>query len=1088
MRKILTLKFLGILLMLTCAMQAQQKTVTGTVTDGLGIPLAGATVAVKGTNSGASTDFDGKFSLSVGNNDVLVVSYIGFVTQEITVGQKSTINVSLKEDTAQLDEVVVVGFGTQKKSNVTGANSYVKMDKIVSDRPITNAAEALQGIASGLQVTVGSGQPGSEGVSLNVRGFTSINGGSPLVLINNVPGSLNDVNPQDIESVSVLKDAAASSIYGARAAFGVIVITTKQGKRNQKVKFDYNVTSSISTPSDLPEKATTKEFVRSLEFWGVNAYFAGQNISDWLGYINQYETDPSQLNLAQDPVSGQTYPIHFDGGQYYPLQDADTFGDFIENFGYSTIHNFAVSGGSENIAYRLNTGYSYQDGVMVTDKDSFRKYNVNALISADISEKLTSTSNVLFRSSIQSRPNGRYNDAVQVRMFDPSSGFFDDGSGLVLPFQSPSNVVRFSEPGRREDDNLRLFQKLEWKPLKNLSVTGEYTFEKNYVNNRTVNNGQRYYSTFRFNPNTSEANAQTSSSISRNQSNRIYNGINLYANYNLTLGENHNIGVLVGLNKEDEKQNFFFATKRNLIDPLETPSLNLGFDDTNVNVGDAFYEWGVVGYFSRLNYNYKEKYFIEGNLRYDGSSLFADGDRYVVLPSASVGWNIAKEGFMENVDFVSLLKFRASYGVIGNQVYNRPGTNSRDYFPTIPGYEDFTTRWTDINTEQRYISFSPAGLISAGFTWEDVESRNFGLDFGLAQNRLTGSFDYYVRETNGILGPGAELPAVLGTNAPLQNSRDIEVTGWEFELGWNDRRGDFSYGLNLNVFDNIAKVTRFDNPSQDISQVYWEGSTIGDIWGYVTDGYYTTDDFVDGTLNADLSGDNRQLKPGVPIIDGAPVPYPGDIKYQDLDGDGVITNGNNSASYDIDPNTGEIIARTGPGDRKVIGNGRKRYQFGINGFLEYKGFDFSFVLSGVGKEDGWRDSDLIFPYRSVFDNIYANQLDYWTPDNQNAYFPRVHGNAAAGNIDSNYGLSRRVQTKYLQDESYLRIQNITFGYSIDSELLRRMKINKFRVFVSGNNLFTFDNLPKGLDPDVNEDAASTYPILRQFSAGLNLSF
>ncbi|WP_242202119.1 SusC/RagA family TonB-linked outer membrane protein [Aestuariivivens insulae] len=1077
MKRILTLKLLGILMLFSTVVHAQQKTVEGKVTDETGFPLAGATVVVKGTTTGASADFDGKYSLTVDENAVIVVSFVGYVTQELSVAGKTTINVTLQEDVSKLDEVVVVGFGTQKKANVTGANSFVKMDAIIADRPITNAAEALQGVASGLQVTVGSGQPGSENVSLNIRGVNSLNGGSPLVLINNVQGSLNDVNPQDIESISVLKDAAASSIYGARAAFGVILVTTKTGKKNQKVKFDYNITTSISAPSDLPVKATTKQFVQSLNFWGENSYFAGQNVSDWLGYINQYETNPSALNLVKDPVTGATYPIHFDGAQYYPLADSDNFGDFIDTFGYSTIHNFSVSGGGEKVAYRLNTGYSYQDGVMVTNKDSYKKYNVNAYISADISDNLTSTSNVLFRSSIQSRPNARYSQAVGARMFDPSEGYFDDGSGVILPFGSPANYAKFSTPNRREDDNLRLFQKLDWSPVKNLKLTGEYTFEKNYITNRNIDEGQRYYSTFRFNPSTSVDNAQRSTSISRNQTNRIYNALNLYVNYNLTLGANHNFKLLAGLNRESQKQDFFFATARDLIDPVVTPSLNLNFDDSNVSVGDGFQDWAVVGYFSRFNYNYKEKYFIEGNLRYDGSSRFAEGDRFVWLPSASAGWNVTKEAFMDNLDFISLLKLRASYGVIGNQSHP-------DFYPTIPGYEDYTTRWTNLDTDQRYLTFRPAQLISAGFTWENVVTQNIGIDFGLFKNRLSGSFDYYIRDTEDILGPGVQLPSVLGALPPEQNARDIRTDGWEFELGWNDKVGDFSYGINVNVFDNQTEVTRFDNPSKNLSQ-FFEGAIIGDIWGYVTEGYYTVDDFVDGTLNADLSGDNRQLKTGVAYIENAPTPYPGDIKYRDLDGDGIITNGNSTADYDVDAN-GNIIPNTGPGDRKVIGNSRKRYQFGVNGYVEYKGFDFSFVLSGVGKEDGWRDSDLIFPYRSVFDNIYAYQLDYWTPDNQDAYFPRIYGNAAAGNLDSNYGRSRRVQTKYLHDESYLRIQNITLGYSLPNDFLKRLKINKFRVFVSGNNLFTFDNLPKGLDPDQGSDGA--YPIMRQFSAGLNLSF
>ncbi|MFC2110260.1 SusC/RagA family TonB-linked outer membrane protein [Bacteroidota bacterium] len=1079
MKNLIKKLLLGVSLLLSITMFAQQKTMGGTITDVHGSPLPGATITVKGTTNGVSSDFDGNFSIVVDETGILLVSYVGYIDQEISVEGRNSIKVVLIEDSNELDEVVVVGFGTQKKSNITGAASFVKMDKIVSDRPITNAAEALQGVASGLQVTVGSGQPGSESVALNIRGFASLNGaGTPLVLINNVPSSLNDINPQDIESISVLKDAAASSIYGARAAFGVIVITTKQGKKNQKVRFTYNTTTSFSKAADIPKKATTKQFVRSLESWGENAYFAGQDVQKWLGFIDQYENDPSQLNLTVDPISGETYPIHLDGGQYYPLADTDNYGRFIDNIGYNTIHNFSVSGGSDKITYRLNTGYSYQDGVMVTSNDSYKKYNVNALINADITNNLTSSSNVLIRSSIQSRANGRYQDAVQARMYDPSSGYFDDGSGLILPFDSPENRARFSAPGRTEDDNIRLFQKLVWKPIEEISVIGEYTFEKNYITTRTINNGQRYYSAFRFNPTTSAENAQRSTSISRGHTTRLYNAFNLYAKYAKTFGEGHNFDALLGINREDTKQDFFSARRNDLIDPISTPSLNLGFDDANIAVNDAFYDWAVLGYYSRLRYNYNEKYFVEASLRYDGSSRFAEGDRFSWLPSGSIGWNIAKEDFMKNVDWISSLKPRASYGSIGNQ-------NTGDYYPAIPGYERITTRWMNLDNDQRFISFDPAQLISAGFTWEEVVSANYGIDAAFFKNRLTTAFSYYTRDTKGMLGAGIELPAVLGAEPPQQNSNDLRTQGWEFELGWKDRIEEFSYGINVTLWDNTSKITKIDNPNKSLSN-FFEGSVIGDIYGYVTDGYYTIDDFVDGTLNADLSGDNRQLKPDVTVIDGAPTPYPGDVKYKDLDGDGIITTGNNTAEYDIDPVSGQIISRTGPGDRKIIGNNRKRYQFGVNGHAEYKGFDFSFVLSGVGKQDRFRNSDLIFPFVSGFDNIYAHQLDFWTPDNQNAFYPRIYGNAQAGNIDSNYTRSTRTQTKYLSDESYLRIQNLTFGYSFPQNVLDRFKLSKCRVFVSGNNLFTFDNLPPGLDPD--QGSNGVYPIMKNYSVGLNLSF
>lgn len=1090
MKQRIVYKLVLIFMLVVNLINAQNKTITGTVLDETANPLPGASIVIKGTSKGTSTDFDGNYTLQVQREDILIISYIGYVPQEIPVGSQNIINVTLQPDTNVLNEVVVVGFGTQKKENVTGATAFVKMDEVLGDRPIVNAAQALQGAAPGLQVVSTSGQPGATGTSINIRGFTSINGGSPLILINNVPGSLEDINPKDIESVSVLKDAAASSIYGARAAFGVVLITTKQAKRNQKIKFDYSVTTSMSKASEIPEKATTREFVEALNTFGENSYFAGQNISKWLGLLDLYDTNRSQLNLVTDPVTGNVYPIHFElsDNQYYPLADSNIIEDFIDNFGYSAIHNFGVSGGGEKVAYRLNVGYSYEDGVMVTNKDSYTKYNINTSVDADISSNLTSTTNILYRSSIRSVPPAQYASALQLRMYDPT-GFFDDGSGDVLPFESPGNVVRYSTPNKVNIDNLRLFEKLEYKPIKNVSLNGEFTYEKEGTYSVNINNAQRYYSTFRFNPTQSEENAFTNSSLRRSQTHRTYQGVNLYGKYKASIGD-HNFDVLLGFNKENEKYEYFTAFRNSLIDPT-TPTFNLATGE-NFTIADNYWDWAVVGYFGRFNYNYKERYFLEGNLRYDGSSRFAPEDRFVWLPSFSAGWNVTNEPFMDNIKALSLLKFRASWGQIGNQIARKPAAQGGgdDYYPTIPGYENYSPEWINLNTGLRYVSFIPAQLISPGLTWETITSQNIGVDLAFFNSRLTTTFDYFIRDTKDMLTAGSELPDVLGAEPPFQNAADLRTEGWDLQVGWRDSHDDFNYGITVNVWDNQSEITKFDNPAGLISQ-YYVGQKIGEIWGYVTDGYYTVDDFVPGTLNADLSGSGRQLKDGVPYIENAPTPYPGDVKYKDLNGDGIINDGNGTIYPEFD-SQGNLVAHTGPGDRQVIGNSTRRYQFGINGNIGYKGFDFSFALNGVGKRDVWRgtdaDVDLIFPYISGFDHIYKHQLNYWTPDNQDAFYPRIYGDASTGNTDSNYGRSRRIQTKYLSDESYLRIQNITLGYSISKKALEKMKIDKLRIFIAGNNLHTFDKLPKGMEPDQNTKAASRYPIMTQYSLGVNLSF
>lgn len=1067
---------------------AQNVTVSGNVVSNEQEALIGVTVLEQGTTIGTVTDLDGNYSIKVSSSDAtLVYSYIGFESQEVPIEGRTQIDVVLQPDMTNLEEVVVVGFGTQKKENITGATSFVKMDQILKDRPIVNPAQALQGVSAGLQVVSNSGQPGSTGTSLNIRGMTSINGGAPLILVNNVPiDDINDINPRDIESVSVLKDAAASSIYGSRAAFGVVLITTKGAEKNQAMKFEYSTTNSLSQPMELVEKATTRQFVEALNDWGEYDYFAGQVIDTWLGYLDTYETDPGSLTYVKDPVSGNNYPIVVDpSGQYYPLDDSDLVGDFLNDFGFTTIHNFTMSGGNERIAFRINAGYSMEDGVMVTDKDKYEKFTTNALVNADLTQRLKSSTQINFRSSLRSQPQAQYNQAVQLRMYDPTghidlmdpTGTLGLESSNILPFETPGNVVRYAEPGITNNDNLRIFQKLEYEFVEGLTLTGEYTFEKQFYKFSRVEEQTGFASPFKFVENSTPEQRYENTRLYRSYSDDKYHGFNLYAKYKLTTGD-HNLNFLAGYNREKKVHTGFNVNRKTLIS-VDQPSLNLALGE--FDGGDNYYDWAVMGYFGRINYNYADKYFLEVNGRYDGSSSFAEGDRFVFLPSASAGWNIANESFLESAEKLSLLKLRASWGEIGNQLVRTNG--SRDYYPYIAGYEAYNPYWIDRSLNMRYTSFNPAQLVSGGFTWERVQTSNVGIDFGFFNGRLDGSIDLYKRKTIGMLSAGIQLPATLGTEAPKQNIADLEVKGWELELGWNDRVGKLNYGINFNLSNNSGEITKFLNEGMLINN-YYVGQEIGEIWGYVTDGYYTVDDFVEGTLDAHLYGPDRELKDGVPYIENAPTPLPGDVKYKDLNGDGIINSGNNTLITEYDEE-GNMVPHTGPGDRKVIGNNSRKYQFGLNGYAEYNGFDFSFVLSGVGKRDLNLNSDVIWPFPSEFDNIYEHQLDYWTPDNQDAFYPRIYGNPE-GNTNSNYGRSRYTQTKYLSDGSYIRIQNITFGYTFPVQLLNKVGINRVRLFVAGDNLVTFDHLPKGLDPD--QSANGAYPFMRNYSVGLNLTF
>ncbi|MGS2741774.1 SusC/RagA family TonB-linked outer membrane protein [Sinomicrobium sp. M5D2P17] len=1024
----------------------EQRIISGTITDAEGVPMPGVTVVLKDTDRGTSTDFDGNFQLEAATGDLLVFSYIGYITQEITITGSTALTVILEPDISQLSEVVVVGYGVQKKANLTGAVSVVDMEKQVADRPLSDAAEALQGAAPGLQVTSDSGQPGAQGLSMRIRGYESINGGQPLVLVDNVPMGINDINPRDIETVTVLKDVAASSIYGARAAFGVILITTKQGKREQPISFDYSSNFAFTSASNLPVKASPLQHVQALADFGNKNAWTGQDIPTWLTLLNAYQQDPGQYPEGYADIDGTIYP----------LADQDHYGKFFQN-GFEHLHNLSFSGGSKRTSYRVSVGYNDADGIMITDKDSYRKINLNTFLNTDLTDNLRGTVNVFYKNDYRRTPGNFGNiigRAVNLSSFDPTgTGVTPDGE--ELPYGTSNNILEQEPPVKQYGDNIRLYGKLEYEPLDNLKITGEYTFDKSTGNVRETGLRTPYIA-----PDTHAIDFFNDETFYRRSSSTTnYHAVNLYANYSRSFG-NHNFSILAGTNQESSKYEYFNIRRADVING-EVPSISTS---TGLASGsDDFSEYAVSGYFGRINYNYREKYLLEMNARYDGSSRFPPGHRFGFFPSVSAGWVISKENFMESLqNSISLLKLRGSWGEVGNQV------TGSDY-PFIPGMSPYEAQWIDPDTNIRYTSLNPPSLVSNNFSWETVRSVNLGIDIGLFRDRFNGSFDIFRRKTLDMLAPGAELPAVVGASAPLQNVADLETKGWDLEISWKDQIKSFVYSFGFNLSDNRTFITQFNNKAGLISD-YYEGQEIGELWGYVTDGFYTVDDFVEGTLNEDLTG--GVLKEGIPAFEGYETRQnPGDIRFVDLDGDGMITDGDNTLDN--------------PGDRKVIGNqGNRRYQFGINGSASYKNFDLTFFLQGVGKRDRWINTAVFWPYRSQFQEIFANQVDYWTPENTNAYYPRMYPEAG-GNTE----ISRLLQTKYLLNGAYLRVKNITLGYSLPERFLKAVNLTKARIFFSGENLFTFDDLAKGLDAEAgNITSGGYYPFLRKISFGLNISF
>lgn len=1025
-----------------------QQLIQGTVTSE-GEPLIGVNIVEEGTINGTVTDIDGHYAIEVaGAQSVLLFSYTGYQPQKVTVGNQSTIDLTMAFDAANLEEVVVVGFGSKKKAHVTGAASSVDMTDVLANRPVTNSMEALQGTIPGLQITNNTGQPGSSGLEINIRGMTSINGGAPLILMNNVPVSVEDINPQDVESITVLKDAAATSIYGARAAFGVVLITTKQGSKNQPIKFNYSNTFSISRPEDIPDKASTYDFVNALNDWGVSSFWTGQDIESWVGFVEEYKNNPA------------AYPEGYaeKDGLRYPLADTDLIGAWLDDPGATQIHNFSFSGGSENSTYRVSAGYSDQDGIIVTRNDSYRKYNLNAVLTTDLTSRLTATTNVLYRNSIQRNPLGSYSNAITFNAYTPATGNYVFEDGTEVPYDTPANAEHLKVAPKYLNDNVRLFGKLAYNLVKGLNINAEYTFEKSDYDQITSDNQVLTVNPERF---TLNAVDPVNTFYRRYNSKTVYHALNVYANYSLQAGD-HSFSILSGFNQENSDFNGFWVRKTNLIN-VDLPSIS-GASGT-VTGDDSFYEWAVRGVFGRFNYNYKEKYFLEASGRYDGSSRFPEEDRYGFFPSFSAGWHVGRESFLESVGFLSDLKLRASWGEIGNQIV-RFSNGAQNYYPAVPGMAVENASWLNESAGVPYVTLGIPDLVSTSFTWETVRTLNFGVDAVFFKGRLSSSFDIFKRQTIGMLIPGAELPAVLGAEAPTQNAADLESKGWELALNWNDRKGDFTYSLGLTLSDNRAFITKFDNPAGLISQ-YYVGQEIGEIWGYVTDGYYTEADFASGTLDEDLL--NGTLNDGVQHWEGRNQ-NPGDIKFADLNGDGLITDGNNTLSD--------------PGDRRVIGNNTRRYQYGIYGNFGFKNFDLSILANGVGKRDIYQNNNVRFPYTDEFKVVYISQLDYWTPENQDAYFPR---NYSLGGV--NYGINRTTQTKYLLNGAYLRIKNVTLGYTLPKTLLSKLNIDALRVYVAAENFMDFNDYPDGINTELeNKSQGATYPYMRSFSTGVNLTF
>ena len=1020
----------------------------GVVTDTTGETVIGASVVVKGTTNGTITGLDGDFSLSgVTKGSILVVSFVGYQNTEVKWnGQPLTI--VLKEDTKVLDEVVVVGYGTQKKANLSGAVAAVD-GKVLQDRPITNIGQGLQGVVPNLNITMNNGGAPGATSSFNIRGNTSLNGGSPLVLVDNVQMDANLVNPDDIESISVLKDAASASIYGARAAYGVILITTKKGKKSDKPTVSLSATGYWQSPALTFHNVNSMQYLTMMDEayqndGGSGHYFKSQVYQYAEDYFNGKYDSPVFFDTAYD-----TYKYGYCGNT--------DWWDELYKTSFSQIYTANISGGNDRTTYYASVSMNDQGGILKAGDDKYNKYNANVNISSNITKWLNVSAKIAHTYTDELHPTGGTTamNSTAYSGLSSYSGMMKGDLSPLMPVKHPdghyagqgsyTNPVAIMEQGgnaQYKQNDLWMTGAVKITPIKGLVINADYTW--NFYGKSSNQHVQNFYD-YTAVPGTENYYPWTNpSSVTVTNNDDYYNAFNAFAEYTFSLKEKHNFKVMVGYNQENKHKKYHYAGRKNLIDS-SNPSLNLAYGDMAMNGSET--HWSVNGFFARINYDYKGKYLLELNGRYDGSSKFPHGDRYAFFPSASVAWRVSEEKFWEPIrGWFDNFKLRASYGSLGNQALDESRYGN---FPYLATY-GINTKYGALLNGTRPVAVSVPGLVSASFTWETVNQIDFGFDASFFGGRLNTSFDWYRRNTKDMLTEGQALPAVLGTSVPQENAADMKTVGWEVSLEWNDRLSNgFGYHIKGVLSDYQASITKFSNPTKLLG-THYVGEKLNEIWGYVSNGLFQSDEDAKAADQSYLSGGSW----------GA-----GDVKYEDLNNDGKIDIGKNT----LDDS----------GDRKIIGNSTPRYSYGITAGFDYKGFDFEMFWQGIGKRDYWLGGSQFWGFTDEWCTPLTSSLDYWTEDNRDAYFPRLHHYGVNGG-------NHQVSTRYLQNAAYLRLKNVVLGYTIPRSITEKVKISRLRVFVQGENLLTFTPLIDSYDPETLNNM--TYPINKKISVGLNLTF
>lgn len=1089
--------------------------IKGQIVDAEGEPILGATVVELGTTRGTVTDIDGNFTINSHANAKLRITYVGYKTVETKA--VNGMKVVMQNDNAQLDEIVVVGYGQQKKVNLTGSVTNVDIEKTLGGRPEQDVAKALQGAVPGLTITNTSGDINSQ-PTMQIRGLGTLSNGAtsnPLVVVDGVPvDDLTMVNAADIATISVLKDAASTSIYGSRAAFGVILITTKEGKKGEKVSVKYDghfAWDRATVLPDYPDVPSQLEaaMIGAKRTDGSDPELFGMYFSQMLPYAKAWKEQHSGKKGYSEMKPFQSMDnvgdYYFNGNQPFYYADYDIQDIWYNKAAPSQSHSVSLNGSSGRTSYYTSFSYDYKQNLMKFNPDKLSRYNFTTNLKTDVTDWLTVGTRVNFvRRSFSKADswNNVYQYLWRWGSFFIPSGYMYDENGEKLDYR----VVAMQKQAARKTtvhDQARFNAYAIAHITKDLTFNVDYTYQIDNYNYKTSDHSVYGMNWSGVTPTYIVGTSSSNTTRENIKQNRWT--ANAYLNYNHTWVNAHNLGVLVGVNGERFKSDEMWANRTHLYNE-DYPELNLAYGEMkDATISSYTGDRSTAGYFGRINYDYKGIYLLELNGRYDGSSRFPAGDKWAFFPSMSLGYRFTEEGYWKNLhDVISNGKLRFSYGEIGNEAI---GDNM--FISTISPVAQSKLYWLDKNGN-KLNQFQLPDWVSSSLTWERIKTTDIGVDLSFLNDDLSLTFDWYQRTTNDMLAPGKAIPDVAGASAPFTNAGSLRTRGWELSLSYRKQiNKDLNVYGTFNIGDSKSKVTKWNNDSKLIghtggiasasnARMYaYEGETWGDIWGFETDRYFTEDDF-----NGKDANGKWIYKDGVADQTGIQTDNfvfgPGDIKYKDLDGNHVIDGGKGTADDH--------------GDLKVIGNTMPRYEYSFHLGGSWKGIDLDLFFQGVGKRDMWTQSSFVFPLMRDADKaLYANQTSYnvYDPANgiinisQSNRYPCLYsGNEGSGNVTGLASIGGEhnyyPQTKYLVNMAYLRLKNVTIGYTLPASITKKVYMEKVRFYGSVNNLCLLYNGAKDypVDPEMNDGQGSlsygtwgrTFPITRTWSVGVQVTF